>query len=516
MINRAYKFILPLLGLWLAAWILFSWAAVQDDALIHLRYADNLFRTHFITYDGIHPSYGASSLLYVHVLAFLSGFISSPNLPRGLSSFMHVSLFLITSVILIRFIPRESFRTRLLGLVLLFILVSPSAVRWLDDGMETGFALCFVALLCVLAFRQSRSRATTPLQYLALMVLAFFTVLLRTELALLCGVIFAMLTWKQIFNGDRSPGRGPAGAILRSSHVLVGCLLALLFIVATMHSLLPDTALAKSGTASFAAFHNAAVVIVGALTFGVGLLLLWLLTLFFLLRAGRLSVPTLFANLVFPTVLLLAAVRGQEIQGARYLVWAYFFSVLWNLLELGSSDGAAPDRNRQSFGLVYAFILILLVALPFECKIMGRVLRTRVHTMKVFEGQHLEVLHGQQGIASDVGYIGYFSKANICDIAGLVDGRAFARLTLTQRRSACAASHPDFIFGNLGQIKGIANAAQGHDWQVCTHYDFGNVRTPDRHYLVLPGATATPTCEAIAGATPYSLTTLYARQHVQP
>lgn len=499
MINRAYKFVLPLLGLWLAVWDFFSWAAIQDDALIHLRYADNLFRTHFITYDGIHPSYGASSLLYVHVLAFLSGFISSPNLPRGVASFMHAALFLITSVILVRFIPRESVRTRLLGLVLLFILVSPSAVRWLDDGMETGFALCFVALLCILAFRQSRRSATTPLQYLAFAVLAFFTVLLRTELSLLCGVIFAMLVWKQVFDsGDRQSSW--IGAIVRSSHVLVGCLSALLFIVVTMHSLLPDTALAKSGTASLAAFHNAAVVIIGALTFGVGLLFLWLLTLFFLLRAGRFSIPTLFANLVFPAVLLLAATRGQEIQGARYLVWTYFFSVLWNLLELGSPERDRPDRSPQSLGLIYAFILLLLIVLPFECKVMGTVLRTRVQTMKIFEGQHLDVLQGKQGIASDVGYIGYFSRAKICDIAGLVDGRAFARLTAKQRREACAASHPDFVFGNRGQIRQITDVAQGHDWQVCSHYDFGNVRTPDTHYLLLSGPTAAETCKAISGS----------------
>lgn len=512
MINKAYKFILPILGFWLVAWIFFSWAAIQDDALIHLRYADNLFRTHFITYDGLHPSYGASSLLYVHVLALLSGLIASPSLPRGLSSFMHVSLFLITSVILVRFIPRESVRTRLLGLVLLFILVSPSAVRWLDDGMETGFALCFVALLCILAFRQSRRNTTTPLQYLVFVVLAFFTVLLRTELALLCGVIFAMLVWKQIFNCDHTPQQW-AAAILRLSHVLVGCVLALLFIVVTMHSLLPDTALAKSGTASFAAFHNAATVIVGALTFGVGLLLLWLLTIFFLLRAGRFSVPTLFANAVFPAVLLLAAVRGQEIQGARYLVWAYFFSVLWNLLELGSVDLNHPDGKRPSSSLVYAFILLLLIALPFECRIMGRVLSTRAQTMKIFEGQHLEVLEGKQGIASDVGYIGYFSKANICDTAGLVDGRAFARLTSVQRLAACAAMHPDFVFGNLGQVRAVTNVAQGEDWQVCTHYNFGNVRTLDTHYLLLPGATAAQTCQAIAGAKPYPLTAIYTQQH---
>ncbi|WP_348267014.1 hypothetical protein P8936_13970 [Edaphobacter paludis] len=506
--NRVYKFVLPLLGLWLVGWIVLSWAAIQDDALIHLRYADNLFRTHLITYDGVHPSYGASSLLYVHLLAFLRGFITSPNLPRGVSSFMHLLLFLGTAFILLKFIPRESARARLLSVALLCILVMPSAVRWLDDGMETGFALCFVALLCVFAFRQTRCKAPTALQYLSFTVLAFFMVLLRTELSFLCGIVFLILAWKQIFSGSKPSSRWWS-AILHSSHVLLGSLLALAFIVWRMHALLPDTALAKSsGIPTWQAFSTAATVLGGALTFGVGLLLLWLLTLILLFRAGTLSIPTLFANIVFPAVLALSALRGQEIQGARYLVWAYFFSTLWNLLELGSIDSDRPPVN-QSYPLIYGFFVVLLLMLPIECKVMYRVLSTRVRTMKEFQGQHLDVLQGKQGIASDVGYIGYFSKANICDMAGLVNGRAAARLNKDERLAACVATRPDFIFGNVSQLKTISNFMPIESWQVCTHYDFGNVRTPDTHYLLLPEATAAETCKAIAGSSTFPLASLF-------
>jgi len=509
LVNKAYKFVLPLLGIWLISWIVLSWAAIQDDALIHLRYADNLFRTHLISYDGVHFSYGASSLLYVHLLAFLRAFVASPNLPRGVSSFMHLLLVLITGAILVKFIPRESSRVRLLSLILLFILVVPSAVRWLDDGMETGFALCFIALLCILTFQQSRRQATTSLQYFAFTVLAFFTVLLRTELSFLCGIVFAMLVWKAAFSRGNSSSRW-LSAILRSSHVLVGCLLALGFIVLRMHSLLPDTAVAKSGSASWQAFTAAATVLVGALTFGVGLLLLWLLTLFLLFRTGRFSVPTLLANVVFPTVLILAALRGQEIQGARYLVWTFFFSTLWNLLELGSIDSERP-LVKHSNSLIYSFLVVLLLVLPLDCKVMYRVLTTRVNTMKVFEGQHLAVLQGKEGMASDIGYIGYFSKAKICDIAGLVNGRAAARLSGYERLAACAASDPDFLFGNASQLKTMFRLIPMKGWEVCTHYDFGNVRTPDTHYLLLPEPTAAETCKAISGLNAHPVTDLFAR-----
>src|ERR1700691_5660367 len=90
---KRYRSLTILFALWLLAWLFVSWAAVQDDAFIHLRYAANLFRYHMISYDGVHPDYGTSSLLYVWLLAALREFFRSPILPRAVSSVFHVAFF---------------------------------------------------------------------------------------------------------------------------------------------------------------------------------------------------------------------------------------------------------------------------------------------------------------------------------------------------------------------------------------------------------------------------------------
>ena len=346
--DKVYRWAVPVLGLWLLTWIVLSWAGVQDDAFIHLRYADNLFRTHLITYDGVHPNYGASSLLYVYLLSSLRTFTATPDLPRILSSCVHVLLVAGLVLLFVRSIPREARLARLLGLITLIIFVAPSAVRWLDDGMETGLALCLVAALCWITFRQSTRPATPGLQYFAFVILGFFTVLLRTELILLCGLSFVILAWSRSQHGPKSNQR--LSALLSSSHFLLGGVLAIAFIRLKMHFFLPDTALAKSdgGANWFVASYVTAKVLAGALSFGVGVFLLWLLTIYVVLRDRRFSTMTFFANLSFPVLFALAAMRGQQIQGARYFVWAFFFSILWNVLELGGAIRASACRHKTT------------------------------------------------------------------------------------------------------------------------------------------------------------------------
>lgn len=504
MVNKAYRVALPFLALWLISWIVLSWAAIQDDALIHLRYAENLLRTHLISYDGVHPNYGTSSLLYVSLLAFLGAFIKSPNLPRAVSSCAHLLLVGGLTCFLIKFVPRQSSRARILGLILLFLLATPSSVRWLDDGMETGLVLCFTAILCIASFRQFSRETTIGREYLAFVALALFTVLLRTELALLCGIAGAILVCKNIVRHGSAvrPGQWFQSAV-GSSHLFVGSLLALAVIFLKMHALLPDTAIAKSdGIANWqGVFSSSATVLVGAFSFGVGFLLLWLLTLFLLLRTGRISLPTIIANALFPLVLLLAALRGQQIQGARYLVWALFFSALWNILELGSTPSATP-RNRQGLTLAWGFFALVLIAQPFESITMYRILEARAKTMRAFQSQHLNSLEGKTGVATDVGYMGYFSKATICDLAGLVNGREAASLSQNARAAACAALHPDFVFLNRGQIDFFSQFMPLTDWKVCSRYDFINVRSPDTHYLMAPSSTAAEICRSTSGSAP--------------
>ncbi len=496
--------------LWLIAWIILSWAGVQDDAFIHLRYADNFFRTHRITYDGVHPDYGASSLLYVYLLASLRDFFTSPDLPRILSTCAHLLLFSGLVILFFRSIPRDSSLSRLLGLILLLILVSPSAVRWLDDGMETGLALCVVGVLCWTTFRQSTHPTISRSQYVGFVALGFCAVLLRTELILLCGLSFAILTWKRLFEtSNETKSNRRFMALISGSHLLLGGILAVAFIRLTMHALLPDTALAKS--AGVPEWHIAAGVtakiLAASLSFGAGMFLFWLTTIFLLLLAGRFSITNLLANLTFPVLFSLAALRGQQIQGARYFVWTFFFSILWNILEL--SRVPLDDRSqRRSTILAYALMALLLLALPFESRLFYPMLRDRATLVKQFEGERLDLLQGKRGVAYDVGQIGYFSRADICDLAGLVNGRHKASETESERIAGCAASNPDFMFIAIGELNQLGHYSPIEDWRICSHYDFRTVEQSVRHYLIVRRSTAPEVCRSIANSVPSEIAPL--------
>jgi hypothetical protein len=528
---KAYKVFVPLLVCWLTVWIVLSWPAMQDDALIHLRYANNLLHTHHITYDGVHSSYGASSLLYVLLLAFLRNFTQSPNLARGVSTVVHLILFAGLITLFTRFIPRRASLARLLGLILLCFVASPSAVRWLDDGMETGLGLCAVTLICWLTFSATQRQTTSPVDYIALLSLGFFTVMLRTELVLLCGLSFLTLVVARLGLARSSAPAGVsprawAAIIVGASPILGGGLLALIVIVLRMHVLLPDTALAKShGLAAWKeVLSSTPIILAGALLFGVGLLVFWLVSVALVLRAHRFSLRTLVANTVFPVTLFLAALRGQEIQGARYLAWTFFYSILWNIFEISipNLDAALP-RARQSQQVAtsndslsqivaWATLVLILLAQPVEAKLVYRVLTLRAHTLAQFESAHLDRLHGLLGTAFDVGFIGYFSQANICDLAGLVNGRPAARMTNSTRAAACAARNPGFIFANSSQVVLMRDYMSLDGWQVCGHYDFVNLTRLDTHYLLLPAATAADLCPGLSTQPSYPVSVLLASE----
>jgi hypothetical protein len=518
-IDRAYRLVVPILTVWLVAWIILSWAGVQDDAFIHLRYAVNLFQTHLITYDGVHPSYGASSLLYVYLLAFLRAFTSSPELPRVVSSCIHLLFFAGLVLLFRRAIPIESHLARLLGLIALILFVAPSAVRWLDDGMETGLVLCFVALLCWATFHQSTQPTVTGPQYLAFFALGLFAVLLRIELILLCGLSFILLAWQNLVaSSNAAKPDQRLKAILSASPPLLGGLLALTLIRLKMHFLLPDTALAKSlsGTPWSETLFATAKVLGGALSFGAGILLFWLLTLFLLWRARRFSMATLFANSVFPVILALAVLRGQQVQGARYFDWTFCFSILWNILELGRVSPPSPGNPTQKqpgsrekqpgFGLAYAFLALLLLLLPYESMALHPMLRSRSTLQRQFESSHFEVFKGKRGIAVDVGYIGYFSQADICDLAGLVNGREKARETAGERIAGCVAAHPDFLFVDPATINDLRPYLSYNDWQACSQsYEFKNVNSFNYHYLIVPRASAPEICREVSNSVPLEI-----------
>src|SRR6202041_2213324 len=93
-----------------------------------------------------------------------------------------------------------------------------------------------------------------------------------------------------------------------------------------------------------------------------------------------------------------------------------------------------------------------------------------------------------EGLAADVGYIGYFSGAPICDLNGLINGRAAAEMSFAQRSQKCIAARPSFLF--VSEIQTEYLDQQYHfnsqtEWLDCGSVDFTNVGSSDRHWLLV-------------------------------
>lgn len=63
-----------------------------------------------------------------------------------------------------------------------------------------------------------------------------------------------------------------------------------------------------------------------------------------------------------------------------------------------------------------------------------------------YKGTDRPSVESRRQIAGDVGYIGYFSQGTMCDLSGLVNGRAQAQRSDSERIERCANTHPDFLF----------------------------------------------------------------------
>jgi hypothetical protein len=418
-----------------------------DDTFIHLRYAQILHDKHFISFDGIHRTYGASSLLYVGVLALLRSATQSPMLPKVVSLAAYAGLLVVAYLIA---------RLNRLGFALILVLVSPFAVRWLTDGMETSLA-CLVAVgFSILLYR--------PASPLALGSMALILSLLRVDLTLLVafGVILSI---------DRKEWS-------RAVSLCIGSGLSLAFIQFTMGHLLPDTAVAKEGVPFLSVMITAAHEVAATFSFGLGIILIWVVSAVSAWRVDRRS--ALICNLPFPVLLLLAAVKGQQIHGIRYLIWGLLFSIVWNLML-----ARAVPAPRPIF--LAAAACALIACWIVEVPIVLRVDRGRSESLAMLERSHLDQLHGE-GLAGDVGYIGYFSEAPICDMNGLINGRAAAQMTYDQRSEACVAAQPSFLFVSKLQadyLDSMFHMNSETDWLNCGWVDFTNVGSVDRHFLLV-------------------------------
>jgi hypothetical protein len=194
-------------------------------------------------------------------------------------------------------------------------------------------------------------------------------------------------------------------------------------------------------------------------------------------------------------------------------VWTLLFSVLWNILELGAAipDNPRIEQDAPARVLTYALLALILLAQPLEISLVYPILHDRAKLMAMIPGRHLDVLQGKLGVAADVGIIGYFTKANICDLNGLIDGREFARLTPQQRLTACAAQKPDFLYLDRSELGTFSGFMPLGNWQICGEYEMTGLRYKDMHYLIVPPSTAEHICRETLFSRPYSVRELFTR-----
>ena len=509
---KIYRSLTFLFAVWLLVWLWLSWPAMQDDAFIHLRYAVNLLQHHMISYDGVHPDYGTSSLLYVWLLAGLRNFFTSPVLPRAVSSFFHLVLFgglVVAFARALRSAPRLALA---FALLLLALLVAPMAVRWLDDGMETSLTLCLVSLLAFSISRLGHSERVSSRSVLWLFSLGLIATLTRVEYLLLFGVasLTLFLTRVSLPVEEEAKRSFSAGLRLaaRCAAPMMGSLLAAAIIYFTMHSVVPDTAVAKAGGAGgwFATLFVVLMVLASSMSLGVLLVLLWLLTVAAVVAyKRRISLPILVANSLFPITVMLAALRGQQVQGVRYLIWTLLFPILWNTLELRWSACVPARSTARLLRLAtYGLAVMFVVLLPIESMMLYKEFRARSVSLAEFRAQHLERLSSMKVVAFDVGYIGYFTGSPLCDMAGLVNGRARALLPFHERVERCAAEDPQYAFVSGFSLGELNNSLNLKGWSICSVYDLANLRASDLHYLIASPAATAEVCAA-AGHAPEPL-----------
>jgi hypothetical protein len=508
---KRYRSLTILLVVWLLVWLKISWPAVQDDAFIHLRYAVNLLHCHMISYDGVHPDYGTSSLLYVWLLAGLRALFQSPVLPRAVSSVFHVALFAGLAWAFPRALRSAPRLAWAFALLLLTILVMPMAVRWLDDGMETSLTLCIISLLVFSVSRLGHSQEVSKRSFAWLFTLGLVATLARVEFLLLMTVASLTLFFAQYESAPPDSLRARLRLLASCAAPFLGSVVAAGVIYLGMHALVPDTAIAKADARApwMSTLHATISVFVSSMSMGATLLLFWLLTAAaVVVYKRRVSLSILAANIPFPIVLTLAIQRGQEVQGVRYFVWTLMFPILWNILELRWSEAEPRRLPAQLLQFAaYGVVCLLLIAAPIESILLLREFRAREHSLAKFRMQHLERLSSLKLVAFDVGYIGYFTQSSLCDMAGLVNGRVSAALPFEDRVKACADEHPQYAFVSGFSLWELSNDLDLRGWSICSEYDLANLRAADLHYLIASSEVAAEVCRA-AGAAPRPLETL--------
>jgi hypothetical protein len=373
------------------------------------------------------------------------------------------------------------------------------ALQWLTDGMETSLAALFMVLLPMMALGEGTEPAPGPWPPIRSFLFGAAVVLLRVEMAL--ALFFAVL--------GALPLLGPRRLLRQGAPLALGGLGGMAALLFVFGHVLADTAVAKRGVpmsfleASFQVGRSTAA----SLTLGAGLAALWCCSLLLGLRGvadrrGRTAL--LSCNLLLPCLIAFIGVRGQILHGVRHVLWVYLFLISWNLVIAARSGSPGPGSGKSpARGWKIVAAAALLAFWIFEGRHVASILGARGRILLAMRSEPLARLQGATGAGFDIGFVSFFTGADILDFSGLVNGRVSAALAPEQRLRQIAGRNPDFLFVTGPQAEGLRPYLDLSPYRICYRYRTLTL-TEDQFYFlaVRPGRLQIPIrCEQrLAGA----------------
>lgn len=203
---RALRLLLALAVLATAGWFLRDYTT--DDTFIHLRYAQNLLDRGEFSFNPGEATYGATSPLWIFVLAFLLKCGLAPLTAAWLAGALAgLAVLLLFDAI----VERLTFPAFWKGAVLLLAVADAWFLRWSYSGMETPLATLLLLLLLwpLVSGRDvgwGLNREPMWVRYLAWGAAAGLLGLVRPEMLLIAPLALPWLLWFEYFRAGAIGG----------------------------------------------------------------------------------------------------------------------------------------------------------------------------------------------------------------------------------------------------------------------------------------------------------------------
>lgn len=387
--------------------------SVIDDTYIHYQYARNLALDFQLAFNRSVPSYGATSPLWVFLLAIFF----RAGLPLEPVSHFLGHFFAAGSIILVYFyLLRISGRREAAGAGALILAVEGWLLRWSSVGMESSFAVFMVMVVLFLSLNSMKSVLRSVIFGLSLAAAS----LARPEIILMVPIA---LLYFVVIRRERFSLRI---AWLAAFAVLYGGWL----LIARLHTgtFFPLTAGAKQGWSflSISALRRIAlpVRIIGATLLLPALFsLIWLVfrrkslkeknrfsSPLFLPAAWALSLPAVYVIFDFNIL-------------SRYLLPISPAVIVLGVLALGELLEMIPRRRKLVFRVMIAAAIAQNLVFYFLVVVPPTVAFSRgVREVLVPMGRWLADNTPEESVVAtpDIGAVGFYSEREVLDLGGLV------------------------------------------------------------------------------------------------